>query len=100
MLRRDLNTLRKNDDILARQIKNVKGQTNISVPVEYTSGGTGFLIDAQGYIVTNSHIVDKAKYVAVQNSEGKEFTATIAYTDVLHDIAICYRTNNIRASSL
>lgn len=88
MLRRDLNTLRKNDDILNTKIEKVKDNAVISAPIEYTSGGTGFLIDAQGYIVTNSHIVDKARYVAVQNSEGKEFTATIAYTDVLHDIAI------------
>jgi S1-C subfamily serine protease len=53
----------------------------------YTTGGTGFIIDVKGYLVTNFHVVDRAKNIAVQNEKG-EFIATIVYADKAKDIAI------------
>ncbi len=53
----------------------------------YKSGGTGFVIDAKGYIVTNFHVVEKAKNIAVQNDLG-EFIAKVVHTDKSKDIAI------------
>jgi len=57
-------------------------------PDIYTTGtGTAFVIDAKGYLVTNSHVVDKAKDVAVENEKG-EYLAHVVYSDVTKDIAI------------
>ena len=53
----------------------------------YKSGGTGFIIDAKGYLVTNFHVVNKARDIAVQNNKG-EFIAKVVYTDPSKDIAI------------
>ncbi len=53
----------------------------------YTSGGTGFLIDARGYLVTNAHVVRNATRIAVQNSRG-EFNARIIHVDIGADLAI------------
>lgn len=56
-------------------------------PIVYKSGGTGFIIDAKGYLVTNFHVIDNAKDIAVQNSRG-EFIARVVFTDPSKDIAI------------
>jgi serine protease Do len=54
----------------------------------YRPGGTGFLVDAKGYLVTNYHVIEGAKYVAVQNSAGKELAVNIVHIDQKKDIAI------------
>ncbi|HLK28092.1 MAG TPA: serine protease [Puia sp.] len=51
------------------------------------SGGTGFLIDGKGYIVTNAHVVNNAKAVVVQNNKGDEFKTKILYIDQASDLA-------------
>ena len=56
--------------------------------IDYVSGGTGFLVDAKGYLVTNAHVVDNANYIAVQNAEGKDLKAVVIYKDASRDIAI------------
>lgn len=62
----------------------VKEKSN---PIIYKSGGTGFIIDAKGYLVTNFHVVNQANNIAVQNSKG-EFVAKVVFTDPSKDIAI------------
>lgn len=56
--------------------------------ITYTSGGTGFLIDSKGYLVTSYHVVENAKYIAVQNAAGKDLQAVVVYPDAKRDIAI------------
>jgi serine protease Do len=50
-------------------------------------GGTGFLIDGRGWIVTNAHVVNNAKAVTVQNNHGQEFTTKVIYIDANDDLA-------------
>ena len=74
---------------LRREIKNVQG-TVVSKEPENTplvSGGTGFLIDAKGYIASNAHVV-KGKSVIVQNTKGQQFRASAIHIDQSVDIAI------------
>lgn len=52
------------------------------------SGGTGFLIDGKGYLVTNAHVVRNANSVIVLNNKGEEFRASIVYTNETSDIAV------------
>ncbi len=52
----------------------------------FTSGGTGFLIDAKGWLVTNAHVVQNATVVEVQNNKG-EYRARIIHLDPLADLA-------------
>jgi serine protease Do len=53
----------------------------------FTSGGTGFLIDARGYLVTNAHVVRNATQIEVENSKG-EYKARIIHVDLDADLAI------------
>jgi putative serine protease PepD len=50
--------------------------------------GSGFVIDKQGHIVTNDHVVDGATNVTVQFSDQSEAQATIVGTDPSTDIAV------------
>ena len=50
--------------------------------------GSGFFISADGYIVTNNHVVDHATEVTVTTSEGKTLTAKVIGTDPKTDLAL------------
>lgn len=69
------------------EINNVKNRIIPKNNIVYTTGGTGFIIDTKGYIVTNSHVIEGAKNVAVQNKKG-DFVAKVVYNDPARDIAI------------
>ena len=49
---------------------------------------TGFLVDENGYIMTNAHVVDNAKNIIVQNKKGEQYFAKAIYSDKTSDIAI------------
>ncbi|MCX6316956.1 MAG: serine protease [Bacteroidetes bacterium] len=56
--------------------------------IEYKSGGTGFMIDGKGYIITNAHIIRNSKNIAVISSKGEEYDVVVVKTDLTRDIAI------------
>ena len=50
--------------------------------------GSGFLLTADGYFVTNNHIVRDADSVYVQSAKGEIYKARVVHTDPMHDVAI------------
>jgi putative serine protease PepD len=50
--------------------------------------GSGFVIDGDGHIVTNQHVVDDAQSVRVEFADGTEVDAEIVGTDPSTDIAV------------
>ncbi|MEA3415546.1 MAG: DegQ family serine endoprotease [Thermodesulfobacteriota bacterium] len=50
--------------------------------------GSGFIIDKNGYIVTNNHVVENADKIKVKLKNGKEFDATIVGRDPNTDLAL------------
>jgi serine protease Do len=53
-----------------------------------TGQGSGFFISADGYAVTNNHVVDKAENVQVTTDDGKIFEAKVIGTDPRSDLAL------------
>jgi serine protease Do len=53
-----------------------------------TGEGSGFFISADGYAVTNNHVVDHAKTVTVTTDDGKIHTASVVGTDLKSDLAL------------
>jgi serine protease Do len=53
-----------------------------------TGQGSGFFISADGYAVTNNHVVDKADAVEVTTDDGKSYTAKVIGTDPRTDVAL------------
>jgi serine protease Do len=50
--------------------------------------GSGFIIDREGYILTNNHVVEKASSIKVKLSDEKEYDAKIIGRDPKTDIAL------------
>jgi serine protease Do len=50
--------------------------------------GSGFIIDREGYIVTNNHVVENADKIRVKLSSGKEFDAKVVGRDPKTDLAL------------
>ena len=71
-----------------REIEIAKQLHTAAPPVTYRTGGTGFLIDAKGWLVTKAHVIQNDRSIAVQNSKGKDLNVEIAYVDAARDIAI------------
>jgi serine protease Do len=53
-----------------------------------TGEGSGFFISADGYAVTNNHVVDHAKSVQVTTDDGTIYTARVIGTDPKTDLAL------------
>ncbi len=50
--------------------------------------GSGFIIQEDGYVVTNNHVVDAATEVTVKLSDGREFPAKVVGRDEKTDLAL------------
>ncbi len=55
---------------------------------EARSLGSGFVIDADGYIVTNNHVVENAEEIIVRLSDRRELEAKLVGSDPRSDIAL------------
>lgn len=50
--------------------------------------GSGFVIDTEGHILTNFHVVEGARQVEVTTGDKKKYKAQIVGTDPVHDLAV------------
>ena len=50
--------------------------------------GSGFIIDEEGIVVTNNHVIEGAEDIVVQVNGEKKFTAKVIGADPLSDIAV------------
>lgn len=66
----------------------VFGQQQGGVVPETTSGGTGFILDTDGHIMTNYHVVVDASEVFVKLIDGTQTTAEIIGLDADSDLAV------------
>ena len=58
------------------------------MPNEQRGSGSGIIISADGYIITNNHVVANASQVTVGLSDKRQFDATVVGTDPLTDLAV------------
>jgi len=87
VLGRKLQAVEKAQRDANAEVKQLKSQLNTK-PIEFKSGGTGFMIDGKGYIVTNAHIIRKSKNIFVINSRGGEYRTKVVKMIPERDIAI------------
>jgi serine protease Do len=60
------------------------------------AAGTGWVLDANGYIVTNDHVIEGAKTITVILSDKTKYVSTAVQGDVQNDLAVI----KIRAQNL
>jgi serine protease Do len=65
-----------------------RGQQTPRAPRQATGQGSGFFISADGYAVTNNHVVDNADDVEIATDDGKTYTAKVIGTDPRTDLAV------------
>jgi S1-C subfamily serine protease len=57
-------------------------------PVPQQGQGSGFILDTEGHILTNNHVIEGAQAVEVTLYNKKKYKATIVSADRGHDIAL------------
>jgi serine protease Do len=87
-----LQDLRRQFAMLAQGQKSIndklnKSQAKVPVEAEFKLGGTGFMIDPRGYIITNAHVIGNSTVVIVQNNKGQEFRSNIIFISHTSDLA-------------
>ena len=53
-----------------------------------SSSGTGVVLTADGYIVTNAHVVENAQVISVQLTDDRSFAARLVGCDTVSDLAV------------
>jgi putative serine protease PepD len=74
-----------------RGVVEITVSTNQATPTgnqEAQAQGSGFVIDSDGHIVTNDHVVDKATSVSVKFWNGSSYKASVVGTDPSTDLAV------------
>lgn len=69
-------------------LKNELKKSKIPTTAEVKGWGSSFLIDANGFLLTNAHVLEGATSAIVYNEKGEEFNAAIAYKNTTTDLAI------------
>lgn len=53
-----------------------------------TGNGTGAIIQSDGYVVTNFHVINGATRIVITTDDGRHFDATVVGTDPVTDLAV------------
>ena len=72
------------DDVMRRFFGDNAPRRQQSVP----SSGSGFIIDKEGRIITNNHVVRDANEINVLLNDGRRFKAKVVGTDPATDVAV------------
>jgi S1-C subfamily serine protease len=82
-------------DVYKRAVSSVVNITSTSVSYDFFFGpqsqqgaGSGFIIDKEGHILTNYHVVEGARKLEVILANKKHYPATVVGTDKSHDLAV------------
>jgi serine protease Do len=51
-------------------------------------GGSGVIVDQEGYVLTNNHVIENADKVKIRLNDGREFVATVKGQDPRTDLAV------------
>jgi S1-C subfamily serine protease len=84
-----------NIGVYRRNIPSVVNVTSRAMSFDFFYGmvpqegqGSGFVIDKEGHILTNYHVIADARQVEVTMHNRKKYKATVVGTDPAHDLAV------------
>ncbi len=65
-----------------------EGQQRPQQPQPRTTGGSGFLVTEDGYILTNDHVISEAQTIRVFLPDGRQYMAELVGNDPTTDVAV------------
>ncbi|HET9283446.1 MAG TPA: trypsin-like peptidase domain-containing protein [Candidatus Angelobacter sp.] len=84
-----------NISVYKKALPSVVNITSTAVAFDFFYGavpqqgmGSGFVIDGEGHILTNYHVIEGARQLEVTTSDKKKYKAQIVGTDPVHDLAV------------
>lgn len=84
-----------NISVYKRVVPSVVNITSTTVTLDFFYGyvpaegqGSGFVLDKQGHILTNFHVIENARKIEVQTWDKHRYTAQVIGRDRLHDLAL------------
>jgi S1-C subfamily serine protease len=85
----------QNIAVYKKALSSVVNITSTAVSFDFFYGsvpqqgqGSGFILDKQGHILTNNHVIDNAQRVEVTLSDKHKYKANVIVTDKNHDLAL------------
>jgi S1-C subfamily serine protease len=85
----------QNIAVYKKALSSVVNITSTAVSFDFFYGavpsqgqGSGFILDKQGHILTNNHVIDNAQHVEVTLSDKHKYKATVVVVDKNHDLAL------------
>ncbi|HZS26453.1 MAG TPA: trypsin-like peptidase domain-containing protein [Candidatus Angelobacter sp.] len=97
-----------NINVYKKALPSVVNITSTAVAFDFFYGavpqqgmGSGFVIDGEGHILTNFHVIEGARQLEVTTSDKKKYKAQIVGTDPVHDLAVIQiPTKNVPQASI
>jgi S1-C subfamily serine protease len=84
-----------NIDVYKRVVPSVVNITSTTTTLDFFYGlvpaegqGSGFVLDKQGHVLTNYHVIENARNIEVQTHDKHRYTAQVIGRDKLHDLAL------------
>lgn len=93
-LRRTVDKIQKSQSALEKNL------TRKPVVAQAQFAATGFLISAQGYVITSYHVIDKADSVYIQNEKFGSLKAVVVHNDPVNDVSVLKIVTDIKIQSL
>ena len=75
------------EEMTAQQITSLARDAVVKIKTNIGSG-SGFIIGADGHILTNNHVVRDAEEITVYLEDGSDYEGTVLARDMVHDLAL------------
>lgn len=93
-VKRDLTSLKTSQSSLIRKINSTASASAAKNERPANYGGTGFALTANGYILTNLHVIEGAENITVVDNNGVPYKVRVIRTDSQYDLAILKITDD------
>ncbi|MBN9689929.1 MAG: trypsin-like peptidase domain-containing protein [Verrucomicrobia bacterium] len=75
-------------DLLPERFRRKESEENPKRPPEFNGQGSGIIMDSEGHILTNHHVVEGAERIRIRLRDGRQFDATVRGSDEQSDLAV------------